>query len=191
MICKLSSNPQTTHQLLITCANDEMKRLSEISGETISLDIVVGIETILLHQVRSQHGLQVAYELKSTDKLLPIGSTGKVLLSQFNDEELDVIIKNLTWSSLVENIGINKEILVSELKQIREKGYAISHGERLIGAIGLSAPILNYTQPAALTIAGYDHRLLPKVSSLIEELKTSVIRISERVAGIFKLGGFY
>ena len=35
----------------------------------------------------------------------------------------------------------------------------------------LAAPILNYTHPAALTVAGYNHRLLPGVSHIVEKLK--------------------
>jgi DNA-binding IclR family transcriptional regulator len=185
LVCQLSSNPRTAHEILITCAADEMKRLADISEETVSLDIVMGIESILLYQIQSKHKLKITDDVKSTTKLIPVGSTCKVLLSQFNDEELRLIIKNITWQSLVGNTGVNKDILVAELKRIKEQGYAISHGERITGALGISTPIKNYTQPAALSITGYDSRLLPKISGLIEELKTSTSRVSNSIAEFF------
>lgn len=182
LVCHLTSNPQTTHQSLIMCASDEMNRLSKVSEETITLEIAIGIEVITLYQLQSSHTLKVTEDLKLKTRLLPIGSVGKALLSYYDEKELTSIIKTLTWDSLVNKFSFNKESLVTELKRIKKQGYAISHGERIMGALGISAIITNYLYPASLSITGYDNRLLPKVSILIEELKASAIRVSKNLA---------
>ena len=112
------------------------------------------------------------------------GCAAKALLSQIDDEKLNFYIESIEKVRLAEP-SIEKRRLVDELKQVRKQNYAISHGEVILGAVGISAPIKNYVCPAALTILGTETDLGSSLTDLIEELKASAQRISMYIAKMF------
>ena len=183
LIAKFVSNPRITHHNLIMLAIEEMKHLWDISEETVGLDIQIGTQRIHLQEIPSKHDLRVTEEgrLRSSGCA---GAQEKVLLSQFGDNELRLILKHIDLVPLTDKTITDKEILMEELKGVREQGYAISYGERVIGALGIAVPIGNYFCPNALSILGPEQRLKPKVKELIEELKVSVSRISQTLSKI-------
>jgi len=185
LIGQLASNPLTTHKLLITFANDEMKRLAEVSEETVTLNIAVGFQGILIHEIQSKHVLRVAFGTNITGMMFPVHATPKVLLSQLSDTELEIVLKNLERYDFPDSFIANKEQLMYELRLIRQQGYIIHSGERTEGALALSAPVTNYIFPACISIVGYGNRALPKVSYLIEELKKSANIVSEHLRDYF------
>ncbi|MBN1190442.1 MAG: helix-turn-helix domain-containing protein [Dehalococcoidales bacterium] len=184
LISKLASNTVTAHRLLIAYANEEMVRLSEVSEETVILNIAVGTQAIMLQEIQSKHILRVAFDTKYIGSLVPTGATPKVLLSQYDDEGVRAVIRNASQSG-ISSISMNETQLLAELKSIREQGYCIHYGERIEGAIAISAPIMNYIFPVCLSVVGYGNRALPKVSQIVEELKKSVSIVSKRLGGYF------
>jgi DNA-binding IclR family transcriptional regulator len=123
----------------------------------------------------------VVNDQQESSHILPLGATCKMLLAQFTEAELETVLRNIRRNSLIHNFAANKELIIGELDRIRKQEYAVSHGERVIGALGISVPIKNYDCPVSLSIVGYDFRLLPKVSEFIEELKMSAERISNNI----------
>jgi DNA-binding IclR family transcriptional regulator len=162
------------------CAIEEMKRLWDISEETVTLDIQVGTQRIHLQDIPSKHDLKVSREgmLKTP---LYAGATGKVLLSQLGDNEVGVILKNMDLVPLTQNTITKKEILLEQLKKIRKQAHAVSFGERIDGAIGIAVSIKNYFHPTALSILGPEYRLRPRVKELIEEMRVSKRFIEESI----------
>jgi DNA-binding IclR family transcriptional regulator len=158
-----------------------MERLSKLSEETVSLDIAIGIRSIPLFSISGEHALRVVNDRQESTNILPLGATCKILLSQFSEEELETVLRNIRLNSLIHNYAANKELIIGELNRIKKQGYTVSHGERVIGALGISVPITNYDCPVSLSIVGYDFRLLPKVSEFVEELKMSADRISKNI----------
>lgn len=185
LITRLSSNPQTNHHYLITCALEEMHGLWNIVEETVTLNIMIGTQYVRLHEIPSKHDLRV---IESYDPVgsIYVGATAKVLLSQLNDEELQAAIKNIRVSSVTEHSVTDKKILIAQSKKIRQQGYAISYGERIAGALCISSPIKNYFWPAALSIIGPEIRLKPRVNELVREVTTRSSRINNNVAEFFQ-----
>jgi DNA-binding IclR family transcriptional regulator len=116
------------------------------------------------------------------------GASAKVLLSQLSDEKLENILKCLRIPRLTENTIIDKAVLTSQIKQIREKGYAVSLGEKMHGAFCISAPVHHYSLPSVLSIIGLDVRLQSKQKSVIRELKKAAGHISDNVSETIKPG---
>src|SRR4030042_946536 len=58
VIIELASNPLTTHQNLIVCAYEEMKRLREISGETVTIHIRIGTQRICLEEMQANQNIR-------------------------------------------------------------------------------------------------------------------------------------
>jgi DNA-binding IclR family transcriptional regulator len=184
LVTHLSFNQVVAHRYLIMQSLREMIRLSNISGETVNLAVLMQLHYFLLHEVASEHALRIT----EASKLLgPIysGATAKVLLSQLPDAEIKRTLKHLNFSKVTENTVTDKELLMEQLMECRQKGYCVTYGERIPGAVCISAPIKNYMCPASLSIVGPENRLRAQVNEVIEELKESAGRISGDIAESF------
>jgi IclR family acetate operon transcriptional repressor len=187
LITQLTANPVTTHKRLITCAIDEMKHLATFSEETVALDIMIGIQYLPLHEIPSKHTLKVTQESKKIGPLyagLYAGASVKVLLMQLDEKRLKILMDNINITPETERTVTDKQLLMAQLKEIRQKGYAISYGERVQGTLSIAAPISNYILPVGLSVVGPESRLQPKVKEVIAEIKASSRRISNNVIAI-------
>jgi DNA-binding IclR family transcriptional regulator len=191
LVTQLASNSKATHQYLIMCALEEMKRIADLGGETVTLTLLVGIHFIHLHEIISRHGLKVdervGDEVEGIAPLLPLGAIQKVLLSQLSDEELKPALKSIATGKARSTL-INSDQLMIELNKIKQQGYAITHGERISGAMAISTPVKNYFCPVALSILGPENRLISKIPQVLEETKASASRLSENIFELFKQG---
>jgi DNA-binding IclR family transcriptional regulator len=188
LINQIASNPEANHHYLITSALEELRYLWDFSGETVELNIMVGLQYIRLHEIQSKFDLKV---VQGPDPVGPIyvGATAKILLSQLNDEELQIAIRNIEIRPVTEHSVTDTRELKKQIKQIRRQGYSISHGERIAGALCISAPVSNYFWPVALSLIGPDSRLQPQLEETIEKVKTSADQVSENLKEYFKLKG--
>jgi IclR family transcriptional regulator, KDG regulon repressor len=179
LLDRLVANPRTTHLNLIMLAMDEMEHLSEISGETVNLGILVGIRHVQLHIVPSRHNVRV-YDDENfrLTRLTFKGAATKVLLSQLNRKELNAIMNSIELEKVTHGSIFDKKEYIRQLNQIKRQGYAISRGEIIAGASMISVPVKGYQKPAVLSVVGVDYRLEPRSDKLIPEIMASANRIS-------------
>ncbi len=78
-------------------------------------------------RVDSSHPLDYRVDFNRPMSLL-WGSSGRAILAFLPEERVP-----------------DEKRLMAELKQIREKGYAHSHGQRVPGAVGVLAPVFDQT----------------------------------------------
>lgn len=178
LLNRLVANPKTTHYNLITLSVGEMSNLSKICGETVVLDILVGIRNIRLHMIPSIYNIRVYDDNYDSSSLNIQGAAIKALLSQLDRRELALVVNCIKLEDTVKNSILEKKKVLSQLDQIREQGYAISRSERIAGAVAISAAIQGYHLPAALTVLGIESRLEPKIAELLPEIVNSANRIS-------------
>ena len=183
LITKLASNRDIVHQVLIIYASNEMKRLWELSGETVTLHILLGTQRICIKELQSNHEFRFVTAKEISGSLYP-GVMGKALLSQCGDNELNMILEHMKIAPLTPNTITDKKLLMEELKRVRMQGYATSAGELVLDGLGIAVPILNYTHPVALGIVGPENRLKSNMPVLIEETKESAKRISHNLLRI-------
>lgn len=187
LITQLASNPSSNHQYLISSAIGEIQRLSDLSEETVALDLMLGIQMINLYEIRSSHNLKVEQSEKGYTwrlPILPYGAVAKVLLSQLNDKELSFALKSISALSANMRSEIDVDSLTAQIRLIRQQGYAVTRGEMTPGALAISIPIKNYLSPVALNLLGPESRLKLKVPQLTEELLTSAKRISANISEV-------
>ncbi len=113
-----------------------------------------------------------------------VSSVGKCLLAFSKDIDLDrVIHKDLR--KYTEKTIVEKDILVNELKKIREQGYAIDNEEQEIGLFCIGAPILDKygNAVAAISMSGPIARM--KREDLNQKI-SSVVRIGKKITDVFK-----
>jgi IclR family KDG regulon transcriptional repressor len=183
LITRLASNPITTHEYLILCAGEEMNRLSQLSEETVALDIMIGTQIFPLYEVPSQHDFRVTRESRASGPL-HAGASGKVLLSLLNEKQLRIAIGGAELSRVTDRTVTNPERLLAQVREIKHQGYAVSRGERIDGVMCISVPIKNYSLPVVLSIVGPESRLEPKAAEVIAQMTVSAKRISENAASI-------
>jgi DNA-binding IclR family transcriptional regulator len=184
LITRLATNPLTIHEYLIRCVIDEMKHMAKISEETVALDILFGIQIVPLYEIPSIHDIRVT---DGNQKLGPLytGAGAKVMLSQLSDEKLKTVMKYLNIPRMTENTVVDKEKLLSQIMEIRSSGYAVTHGERIPGALCISVPVYNYTSPVSFSVIGLEARFAAKEEIIIKELKASSLRLSRKVKDIY------
>jgi DNA-binding IclR family transcriptional regulator len=184
LITRLISNPRTIHEHLVTCAVEEIGRLSDIIEETVTLSVLVAIRHIPVYEIQSKHDLRVAEESKRLGPLYA-GAGVKVLLSQLSDEELSIVKKHIKIVPVTGNTVTDWYVLMEQFKEIRKQGYAVTYAERIAGTISVSAPVKNYTYPAAVSILGPESRLKTRVKDVVKELLASADKISDNIAEIY------
>jgi IclR family KDG regulon transcriptional repressor len=183
MITQLASDRIAAHKYLIMHARREMLRLSEFTEETVNLNVMVQMHYMLLHEISSLHDVKISEASKKLGQQFN-GATAKVLFSQLEPEEMKVALKQIKIQRATENTVTDKKLLMKQIEEIWRQGYCVSIGERIPGAMCISVPI-RYNYPACLSVVGPENRLRPKASEVIEELKTSVSRISSDINAVF------
>lgn len=70
-------------------------------------------------------------------------STGKAILSRFSRQQVESIIDQHGLTKRTENTITDRDRLLEELEQVRERGYAVSRGENVNGIYSVGAPIVD------------------------------------------------
>jgi DNA-binding IclR family transcriptional regulator len=178
LLISLASGQLTAHQSLVICAFNDLHYLRDLTGETIGLQIRVGLQRMFLEGVPSKHIIRYAME-KGSVAPVHTGSGGKVLLSMLSEQELQVILHKIKPVSLTPYTISNVEQLKQEVEKARKQGYATSYGEHVLGSAAISVPVHDYICPVALSVFGPDTRF-KNVESVLKEMKESAARISKR-----------
>jgi DNA-binding IclR family transcriptional regulator len=181
LVFELASRSLAAHQTLLLCAVEDMTYLRNLSGETVALYMRVGRDRVCLEEVESGESIKFTAG-KGCVFPLHVGSSGKVLLAELEDDSLNLLLRNERWASVGPNTITNKAIFLRELKQTRKQGYATSFSERVAGGASLSVPIKNYVCPIAMSVLGPDNRwTVAAMMRLLDNIKAAAARISKRL----------
>jgi len=74
---------------------------------------------------------------------LPIhaGASGLAILSFLRDDEREVVLRRFGLPKITDRTITDYDALAREIVKTRERGYAISAGQTVVGAVGISTPI--------------------------------------------------
>jgi DNA-binding IclR family transcriptional regulator len=107
------------------------------------------------------------------------GASGKAILAYFSEEELEKYFNEVELKPLTPYTIINRDLLEQDLKLIRQRGYAISIGEKVSGVISVSAPIWDKDGKVTSTLsiaAPMDRQ--SEIESFIQLVKEGAAEIS-------------
>ena len=121
-----------------------LHELSEKTGETSVLSIRDGFSAVWLDQVESRQPVRWAKRV-GMRVMLHAGASSKVLWAFLPDDEIEEILANIELVQLQPNTIADRDKMRSELKRIRQQGYATSHEETDKGALGVAAPVFDYS----------------------------------------------
>jgi IclR family transcriptional regulator, KDG regulon repressor len=114
--------------------------MRDASGESASIDVLVGDARVCLAQVESRHDLRRVIEV---GRPLPpyAGASGKVLLAHLPAATLEALLQRIALAPLTPNTITDRPALLKELRKVRGNGYAIGRSERIPGGAGVAVPV--------------------------------------------------
>jgi IclR family acetate operon transcriptional repressor len=130
------------HLSLQRVALTHMRRLTDACNETSLLGVYDSMrqEMMFLAIIESPHPLRYSIDL---NKWLPIhaGASGFAIMAFLGEEKIATIIDRTRLVPLTSRSITERYRLEAELQKTRERGYAITRGQRTPDAVGLAAPI--------------------------------------------------
>jgi len=153
--------------------------LAEQTKETVTLNTVSGRDRVCIDVVDTASPLRSVTKPGEHIRLLD-GSSAKTLMAYMPKKELALVLTYVARTTK----GKQSE-LISELTTIREQGYAVSHGERMLGLSAITAPIKDVNEESryCLTVAGPTVRLQPREKDFIKLVVKAAADISRRYGG--------
>ena len=121
-------------------AGPELTALWQATAETVTLNMRLGLERVCIAELRSPQPLLHTAGVGSRIPL-HVGASGKVILAFTEAKERDRILDCLSYEPITSATISRREQLVEELTLVRRRGWAMSMGERIPGAAGVSVPV--------------------------------------------------
>jgi len=164
-------------------ASEYMEQLGQLSGETVHLSVLDGVEVVYIDKVDSPHPVR-AYSHVGGRAPAYCVATGKALLAHAPAGLVDRVALDL--KSFTSFTIVTPHELKVELERVRQQGYAINRGEWRDGVCGLAAPIRNASGHAiaAIGVSGPADRFRPRS---LKQLAPTVISVAQQISG--RLGG--
>jgi IclR family transcriptional regulator, KDG regulon repressor len=159
---------------LLSICKPFMVQLRDEFGEGVSLNIISQKKRKCIGYVEGKHELTTLSYIGQTSPLYA-GASAKLLLAYLPEHEMESLLDELEFVKVEENTILSKEVLLQNLKKIRDQGYSISFNERIKGAFAISAPIKNRLGEviAGITIS------VPTVRINQEQMDLYIIQITK------------
>jgi IclR family acetate operon transcriptional repressor len=141
-------------------AEHELEDLRTQTGETVTVHVRSGLSRICIHELPSHQSIRYTAGLGATAGI-HVGSAGKVLMAFMGDDERADLLRELDLRAATPATIVDMDTLVLALHDVRARGFAVSIGERVLGAIGVSAPVFDPGGRilAALSVLGPESRM--------------------------------
>jgi DNA-binding IclR family transcriptional regulator len=169
----LRSNP------LYLASRPELETLARKTGETATLEVLAGADTLILDEVLSHYFVG---SMPSIGTRWPAHatSTGKVLLAHLPEDELAACLSERLARPTPDTIATHAA-LRRELALVRERGYSVADEELEIGFVAVGAPVRNFEGRviAAISVGGPSIRL---TAGRIDALVPLAIQAAGRIS---------
>ncbi len=134
----IGSGTNVSAERLIRHADPALRMLAEETGETAVVVRRIGLASVCLHQIESDHSLRVTMEPGSMSPLYA-GAPGRVLLAFAPSEVLDEVLAQ-ELRRITPDTPTEPELRES-LGSIVMTGFASSVGELIAGSVAIAAPV--------------------------------------------------
>lgn len=177
-LIRLASNPMVNYQYLINRATKPMELLRDISRETISLEVKVAMERIKLNILMASENVAFISKPHTTEPIWS-GASGKVLLSQLEEDELDNIIENMKFRAMTPRTIADKRKFKEEIQKVKSQGFATSMAEYVAGIVSTSVPVKYSVSPISLSMVGPEFRMADRMLDFLDDLKKAASEIEK------------
>lgn len=167
---------------LALIARPVLSDLWKATSETITLSMRMGLERVCIEELRSPfpflHTMGVGSRIP-----LHFGASGRVILAFTEPRQRERILDTLSYERLTPATITDRQRLFEELALVRERGWAVSTGERIPGAVGISVPVQGPSDLVmSLSLLGPAERLTADVrDGFILKMQAAAQAIESRV----------
>lgn len=163
-------------------AMPRLRELSERTNETATLSLRYGWERIYVEQVTPDREVKMSVVLGRSFPL-HAGGSSKAFLAFLPEEEQERYLNERLLDALTDRTITDANTLRAELARIRERGYAVSFGERQVGAGSVAAPVLNHRREpvAAVSVCGPVERFRDEVAHVTDLLLATTNELSRHL----------
>lgn len=161
-------------------ARPVMIDLAEKTGETVAIHTVMGRNRVCIDSLAtSSSPLRIVMQ-PGEQIPLQAGSASKVLMAWMPKSTLTALLPGVARVTRMTSAEIQ-----SELTKVRQRGYAISHGERLQGLSAISAPIwdMNSEVHYCVTVNGPTVRFQGHEKEFAKHVRKAAEEISLQLGG--------
>jgi IclR family transcriptional regulator, KDG regulon repressor len=171
-------------------ARGPMERLMEEVGETVFLGVWNRDHITILDMVESRNQLKITSPPGTRLPLLA-AATGKVFLSQVEEEKAKEIIQKMGLHRYTMKSVVDPKAFAVEVEQTRKRGYALDDEEYLLGVRAVAAPLaLGPYPPSAIWVVGFSSSLHDrKVEKVVAEIRKTTQEITRNFEKIAHLRG--
>ena len=136
-----------------------LKKLRDITGETVNLTIMYNNKIVYIAQEESGRLVRMFTKIGATAPLHCTGG-GKTILAYKSEEIRNDIINRIKLEPFTDSTITDKEKFIEELEKIREDGYGFDNEEREVGVSCIAAPIFDVSRDviASISISGLEAR---------------------------------
>jgi DNA-binding IclR family transcriptional regulator len=120
----------------IDVARPILEELRESTGETAALFVLREQKRICVLELESHHALTIVRGVGDAG-VITVGASGKAILAYLDEGRRNAILDQVTNKT-------RRAELVKALNTVRSQGFAMTHGEIIVGAVALAAPTFNY-----------------------------------------------
>ena len=156
-----------------------MRSLMEEIGETANLGIEKSNNVLFISQVECLETIR-AFFPPGTQSPMHASGIGKALLALFPQERLDKMLRGPILEKFTDRTITDADALRRDLKDIRERGFALDNEERTVGMRCIAAPIIDLhgEAVAGISVSGPTNRMaenrLEQISQLVREAADSL-----------------
>lgn len=119
--------------------------VAQQTKQSLGFTIIEHGSIINIYEVESFQPIKIGYK-QGTFYPINCGVYGKCIMAFYEPyEELEKIVYSTKLIKKTPNTITDPEMLLAEYSKIRKQGYAISDEENLLGAIGIGAPVRNFS----------------------------------------------
>ena len=159
-----------------------MKRLRDECNEEVVIYVVEGLRRLCIQRVGSLHEIE---KVSRVGAYYPLhaGAAGKLLLAFLPKDKQEAFFSSSSLEKLTDKTITDLDTLKKDLQLIRKRGYAVSSGERELGAFSVNAPVRDSKSSviAGLSVSGPLFRLTDnKLEKYIHGVLSAAKEISER-----------
>jgi len=159
-----------------------MVELSEKTQEATSIHTAISGNRVCIESVAAAATLRSVVQPGEQVPMVPVlaGSASKVLLAYLSPKELANVLPAIAKGTKRTQSAIQKE-----LQAIRAAGFAVSHGERLLGVTAISAPIFDVHEEVkyCLSLGGPSVRVQAHEKTLVKQVMQAAAEISRQFGG--------
>lgn len=165
-----------------TEAQPYLRELSLKTNQVCHMGTYADGEVVYIEKIQPVNNINM---FSSIGRRLPVysSSMGKVLLSQFTDNEVIDILKSVEIKKLTPKTHTDINELIKQVQKARIDGYAFDVEENEDGIFCIGAPIYDYRNKivAAISTSGNNKEHLEEDSVIINSVINTAFEISKRL----------